>query len=116
MVLLDTGTPGISREIYIEDADGETPGIASSSLTIGILTVNFSIGTKSSCVHQNHCTSRMRSQSQLRNDKYIMRTKGFCIVVLQSLFLDYLVSQKLFVYLYNFHRRKKLVSCVVQRT
>ena len=24
MVLLDTGTPGISREIYREDADGET--------------------------------------------------------------------------------------------
>ena len=24
MVLLDTGTPGISREIYSEDADGET--------------------------------------------------------------------------------------------
>ena len=37
MVLLDTGTPGTSREIYNEDADG---------------------------------TSRMRSQSQLRNDKY----------------------------------------------
>ena len=34
MVLLDTGTPGTSREIY--------------------------------------CTSRMRSQSQLRNDKYTM--------------------------------------------
>ena len=24
MVLLDTGTPGASREIYSEDADGET--------------------------------------------------------------------------------------------
>ena len=24
VVLLDTGTPGTSREIYIEDADGET--------------------------------------------------------------------------------------------
>ena len=24
VVLLDTGTPGISREIYIEDADDET--------------------------------------------------------------------------------------------
>ena len=24
MVLLDTGTPGTSREIYSEDADGET--------------------------------------------------------------------------------------------
>ena len=26
MVLLDTGTPGISREIYSEDADGEADG------------------------------------------------------------------------------------------
>ena len=25
MVLLDTGTPGTSRDIFIEDADGETP-------------------------------------------------------------------------------------------
>ena len=48
------------------------PGVASSSLTIGILTVNFSTGTRSFCVQQNHCTSRMRSQSQLTNDKYIM--------------------------------------------
>ena len=47
------------------------PGVASSSLTIGILTVNFSTGTSSFCVQYNHCTSRMRSQSQLRNDKYI---------------------------------------------
>ena len=46
-------------------------GVASSSLTFGILTVNFSAGTKSSCVQWNHCTSRMRSQPQLRNDKYI---------------------------------------------
>ena len=39
MVLLDTETPGTSREIYSEDADGETcnPGVASSSLTIGTL-------------------------------------------------------------------------------
>ena len=74
MVPLDTGTPGTSREIYSEDADGETdPGVASSGLTIGILTVNFSTGTRSSCVQYNHCTSRMRSQSQLRNDKYIMK-------------------------------------------
>ena len=48
------------------------PGVASPSLTIGILTVNFSTGTRSSCVQWNHCTSQMRSQSQLRNDKYIM--------------------------------------------
>ena len=47
MVLLDTETPGTSREIYSEDAEGETRT-------------------------RNHCTSRMRSQSQLRNDKYIM--------------------------------------------
>ena len=25
MVLMDTGTPGISREIFSEDVDGETP-------------------------------------------------------------------------------------------
>ena len=54
MVLLDTETPGTSREIYSEDADGETqtrnPGVASSSLTIGILTQNFSTGTRSFCV------------------------------------------------------------------
>ena len=45
MVLLDTGTPGTSREVYSEDADGETrtrnpsvynQGVVSSSLTIGI--------------------------------------------------------------------------------
>ena len=40
MVLLDTETPGTSREIYREDADGET-------------------------------------QSQLRNDKYIMIASYF---------------------------------------
>ena len=59
MVLLDTGTPGTSREIFSEDADGETQwlehsvynrGVASSGLTIGILTENFSAGTRSSCV------------------------------------------------------------------
>ena len=60
MVLLDTETPGTSTEIYGEDADGETrwwqehwvsnPGVASSGLTIGILTVNFSTGTRSSCI------------------------------------------------------------------
>ena len=45
--------------------------VVSSSLTIGIFTVNFSAGTRSSCVQQNHCTSRMRSQPQLRNDKWL---------------------------------------------
>ena len=52
MVLLDTETTGTSREIYSEDAEGETrtPGVASSSLTFGILTVNFSAGTGSFCV------------------------------------------------------------------
>ena len=40
--------------------------------TIGILTVNFSTGTRSSCVQWNHCSSQMKSLSQLRNDKYIM--------------------------------------------
>ena len=49
MVLLDKGTPGTSREIYSEDANGD-PGVASSSLTIGILIVNFSTGSRSSCV------------------------------------------------------------------
>ena len=44
MVLLDTETPGTSREIYSEDAEGEArtlcnPGVASSSLTFG--TVNL---------------------------------------------------------------------------
>ena len=34
VVLLDTGTPGTSRDIYSEDANGET----------------FSAGTRSSCV------------------------------------------------------------------
>ena len=48
------------------------PGVASSSLIIGILTVNFSTGTRSSCVQLNHCTPRIRSQSHLRNDKYMM--------------------------------------------
>ena len=47
-------------------------GVASSSLTIGILTENFSAGTRSSCVQWNHCTFRMRSQPQLSNDKYTM--------------------------------------------
>ena len=51
MVLLDTETPGTSREIYSEDAEGElnsciaqwlehwvcNPGVASSSLTFGRL-------------------------------------------------------------------------------
>ena len=44
MVLLDTGTPGTSREIYSEDADDETRtrnpsvinrAVASSSVIIG---------------------------------------------------------------------------------
>ena len=78
-------TPGTSREIYSEDVDDRTRtanpsqplelatrGVASSDLIIGILTVNFSTGTRISCVQWNHCTSRIRSQPQLRNDKYIM--------------------------------------------
>ena len=39
VVLLNTGTPGNSREINSEGADGE-----SSSLTIGILTVETLLG------------------------------------------------------------------------
>ena len=67
MVLLDTETSGTSREIYSEHDDRArnpwitpvaqwlehwvcNPGVASSRLTIGILTVNFSTGTRSSCV------------------------------------------------------------------
>ena len=50
MVLLNTETPGPSREIYSEDAEDCNPGVASSSLTFGILTVNFSTGTRSFCV------------------------------------------------------------------
>ena len=49
-----------------------TMGVPNPSLAIGILTLNFSAGTRSSCVQQDHCTSRMRSQPQLRNDKYKM--------------------------------------------
>ena len=30
MVLLDTGSPGANREIFSEDADGETGPLASS--------------------------------------------------------------------------------------
>ena len=41
MVLLYTGTPGTSREIYSEDADDGTRGVASSSPVIGILTVKL---------------------------------------------------------------------------
>ena len=47
MVLLDTGTPGTSREIYSDDAYGETrehwvcnPGVASSTLTIEKISLN----------------------------------------------------------------------------
>ena len=47
-------------------------GVGSSSLTIGIFTVNFSAGTRSSSVYWNHSTSRMKSQPQFRNDKYII--------------------------------------------
>ena len=50
MVLLYTGTPGTSRELFSGDAEGETRGVASSGLTVGILTENFSAGTRSSCV------------------------------------------------------------------
>ena len=96
MVLLDTGTPGTSREIFSQDADDGTRtrnplhykpsalaielysskvvsnrGVANSSPIIGILNENFSTGTRSSCVQWNQGTSRMRSQSQLRNNKII---------------------------------------------
>ena len=62
MVLLDTGTSGTSREIYSEDADDWDSN---------------STGNRNFCVQWNHCgTSRMRSQSQLRNGKYTMIQYG----------------------------------------
>ena len=48
------------------------PGVASSSLTFGILTANFSTGTRSLRAQQNHCIPRTRSQPQPRNDKHTM--------------------------------------------
>ena len=51
---------------------GFSRGVASSGPIIGILTVNFSAGTRSSCVQWSHCTSRMSSQPQLRYEKHIM--------------------------------------------
>ena len=56
MVLLDTGTPGTVKKFIVRMSmviviDGDcNSGVASSSLTIGILTINFSTGTRSSCV------------------------------------------------------------------
>ena len=54
MVLLDTGTPGTSREIYNEDAEG---GALSTGTKGGALSTGedaeggaFSTGTRSSCV------------------------------------------------------------------
>ena len=70
VVLLETGTPGTSREIFSEDADSETR--TRNLTTIGIPTENLSAGTRSSCVQKNHSTSRMRRQPQLSNDKCIM--------------------------------------------
>ena len=50
MFLLDTGTPGTSREIYSEDADGETrTRNASGYKPSALATVNFSAGTRGSC-------------------------------------------------------------------
>ena len=77
MVRLELATSGLQSAQWLEHWVCN-PGVASSSLTIGILTVNFSTGTRSSSVQWNHCTSRMRSQSQLRNDKYIMTLEWFC--------------------------------------
>ena len=68
VVLLDTGTPGTRRKIQSEDANDAFPaialsclaqwledtvynrGVASLSPITGILTVNFSTGTRSSWV------------------------------------------------------------------
>ena len=75
VVLLDTGIFGTSREIYIEDTSD------------GTRTRTFSIGTRSFCVQQNHCVSRMRSQSQLRNYKHIMiKSIGCNLIFLQYIF------------------------------
>ena len=48
MVLLETGTPGTSRELYSEDADGETR--TRNAWITGFVTVAFSTGSRSSCV------------------------------------------------------------------
>ena len=53
MVLLGTETPGANRGIFSEDADGETR--TSNPLVISL----------------------MRSQPQLSNDKYIMKSYIF---------------------------------------
>ena len=60
VVLLDTGTPCTSREIFQQlllsllaqwlEHTVYNRGFASLSLTIGILTVNFSTDARSSCV------------------------------------------------------------------
>ena len=64
--------PAIAFELYSSMDCVCNPGVPSSSLTIGILTANFSTGARSSCVQQNHCTSRMSIQSPLRNDQSTM--------------------------------------------
>ena len=63
-----------SKELFssMARALGFSRGVASSCPIMGILTVNFPAGTKSSCVQWSYCTSRMSSQPQLRYKKHIM--------------------------------------------
>ena len=75
MVLLDTGTPGTSREMFLPSNSllaqwlehlVYNRGVVSSSLTIGILTENFSAGTKSSCaVDMNHISEQLNEYPKL---------------------------------------------------
>ena len=74
MMGLELATPRLQTECRLAVELNSPKAIAGNELNpiIGILAVNFFTGTRSSCVQQNYCTSRMRSQPQLRNDKYIM--------------------------------------------
>ena len=58
-----------------ENADGETrtrnPLAIAESLHWHPHRI-LSAGTRSTCAQWKQCTSQMRSQSQMRNDKYIM--------------------------------------------
>ena len=64
MVLLDTGTPGTSKESFSEDADDGTLDFSDekefAQMSIGLQTLDG--------IHK----LRMRSQPQLINDKIIM--------------------------------------------
>ena len=79
MVLLDTGTPGTSREIYSEDADVHyifnisQLWLTSHPRSTVILLDTGTPGTSREVYSEDAgVPSRMKSQPQLRNDKYIM--------------------------------------------